>query len=229
MTNGIGITGDIEVDKQLNFEDLKLLPGTKIDLRSEKNTLINGSSTYLGFKKNNTLIVSTPMHKGEPVPCRPDQEVDARFFVNHLNSACAFRSTINHVSVLPYPHIHLNIPEILQLGEIRKSARASVDLIATVNIKAISKRVSATISDISVDGAKIHSDDLLGNKQDEIGITTKIKVMDMENCVSLRGVIRTTPDSEGKGSYGIEFTDLTESTKIFVYAFVMSTLAATSL
>ncbi len=211
------------MDSDLKFDDLKLLPGTKLDLRSEQYSSLKGLSIFLGHQTHN-IIVSTPLQSGKPIACHKDSQVVVRFFVNHLNCACAFRTKINYTSITPFPHLFLAIPDKMEIGEVRNNVRANVNLICSVNSyeEYRKKNQSALINNLSVDGLKLLSKEFLGEEQEEIAITIKIKVLETEKILKIDGIIRSTSELEGQFSYGIQFKEVSEPNKLLIYAYVMS-------
>jgi hypothetical protein len=209
----------------LTFDDLKLLPGTKLDLRSEQYALLKGASTYIGCLTKKSLVVSTPMANGRPVSCSAGNGVVIRLYVNHLSCACAFRTKIIHTSVSPYPHLFLEIPDEIEIGAVRKSIRVNVNLIGSAKTKLLTQPQSILINNLSTDGARLESKMFLGENNDEIKITTRVKVLGLEHTVKMKGVIRSSDDPSCKEHYGVQFTELNDSAKLILYAYVMSQIA----
>jgi len=207
----------------LSFSDLKLLPGTKLDIRSDQYAALKGFSAYIGFQGNN-LIVSTPLSNGNPIPCKPNTQIVVRFFVNHLNCACAFRSEITHTSTGPFPHLFVTVPKEMEVGEVRSSVRANVKLSCKVTAHAEFRKPNqpAIVNNLSVEGAQIISKDFLGDAGEEVTITTKLSVLDLEKMVYVKGIIRSIADAGGQFSYGIQFVDIDQTIKLLIYAYVMS-------
>lgn len=214
------------MSEELQFEDLKLLPGTKIDLRSEQYAQLKGASAYVGYRTQRGIIVSTPLKGGNPIACKIGNTLVVRLFANHLNCACAFRTEIIHVSTIPFAHLHLAIPEQMEIGEVRNSARANVQLIASIFSTETKTSQSATINNISADGARVHSKLAIGNIGDAIKISTKIKVLEIENIVKVDGIIRSCTNIDGQLVYGIQFDNIDDQTKLAIYALVMTQLTS---
>lgn len=212
-----------KTSEDLTFSDLKLLPGTKLDIRSEQYTVLKGFGSYVGFQGKN-IVVTTPFNNGKPVPCKPNTQVVIRFFVNHLNCACAFRSEITHTSTLPFPHLFIAAPEEMEIGEVRSSVRANVNLSCKVTSHAEYRKPNqpAILDNLSVQGAKVLSKGFIGDEGEEVTITTTLAVLDMKKMVYVKGIIRSSADFEGKFSYGIQFVDIDQTVKLLVYAYVMS-------
>lgn len=213
--------------KELSFTDLKLLPGTKLDLRSEHYSALKGLSQYVGFR-GKSIVITTPAAGGKAIACKPDTEVILRFFVNHLNCACAFRSKIIYTATAPFPHLFLSVPDIMEVGEVRSSVRAKVKLSCKVTVHAEFRKPNqaAILDNLSVQGAKLLSRQFLGDEGEEVTITTKLNVLDMEKIIYVKGIIRSSGERDGAFSYGIQFCDIDQTVKLLIYAYVMSQIKA---
>jgi len=212
-----------KTQEDLIFSDLKLLPGTKLDIRSEQYKALKGFSSYVGFHGKN-IVITTPLSNGKPIVCKPNTQIVIRFFVNHLNCACAFRSEIIHTGTAPLHHLFVAVPEKMEIGEVRSSVRANVKLACTVTSHAEYRKPNqpAILDNLSVQGAKILSKVFIGDEEENVTITAKLSVLDMEEIVSLKGVIRSSTDVDGQFCYGIQLIDMDQTIKLLVYAYVMS-------
>lgn len=207
----------------LKFIDLRLLPGAKLDLRSEQFSSIKGGCKYIGFD-GRYIIVSTPLVKGRPIQCKPDMEVILRFFVNHLNCVCAFRTKIILVSNHPSSVLMLELPETMEIGEVRSSVRANVSLLCKINFHQDFRPPNqpGELVNLSVDGAKLIADNFIGDEEEKITISITITVLDLEKRMSINGVIRSSSMEDGKFSYGIQLIDVDHTSKLLIYAYVLS-------
>ena len=214
--------GSLLLSDKLKFDDLKLLPGTKLDVRSEQYAMLKGSSTYIGALNKKSLIISTPLSNGRPISCSSGNPVVVRLYVNHLSCACAFRAEITHVAVRPYPHLFLEFPEQIETGALRKSPRINVHLIGYAKTSLITKPQPVAINNISTDGARLQSKLFLGEQGDKVKITTKVTVLGVDHIISMIGVIRACSDPLHKDYYGIQFINLDDEVRLILYAYVMS-------
>ena len=208
--------------EKYDFRELKLLPGARLDVRSDKRH-IRGACELIGFHNKKTIIVTPPILNGAPVSCTAGRTLVLRFFVNHLNCACAFKSKILHVAAIPYPHLHLSVPEKVEAGEVRKSIRAKVNLPSAItNIKAIP--IDANITDLSIDGAKLESFSKLGEEGDELHIQTFVELLGCSRTVDLTAIICSVNELPHAYGFGLRFKEVDEDAKILIYARVLSEL-----
>ncbi|EAR08356.1 flagellar brake protein [Reinekea blandensis] len=215
-------------NKNTTFESLKLLPGQPLQLEFEGYDENRDRSTLVGYQRGRSVLVSTPTKQGVAMSIKAKTAVKVRLFVNQINGACAFQSTVQHVSVLPFPHLHLAWPEALVVGEVRKSIRAKVHLIcsAMVTIEDRRKTLSAVLDDLSTNGARIHGQDLQVEEGDEMDLVFKIEVSSVERILHLKSVVRTRQFNQAKETwyYGLQFLDVDEADIITLHAYVLTQL-----
>ena len=215
------------MSEKLTFDDLSLLPGTIIDLRSEQYSILKGRCSYIGYQSKRFLIVSTPVLNGTPVSCKAGTQVTLRFFVNHMNCACAFVTEVVHVTVSPYPQLFLALPDKMQVGEVRKSARVKVDLPALVTAEDYKAPKSVVITNLSADGAKIQMEDLVGDSND-IVLSTRIKILGKETLVKVSAKVMSRTEEAEIFSYGVKFEGIKHHEKLALYAYVLENLTGRS-
>jgi hypothetical protein len=141
-----------------------------------------------------------------------------------MSSACAFRSEVIHPTKLPFPHIHLKMPDKVMIGEVRQNVRADVEVVSQVQFRAGKEveNTTAKIVDLSLNGARI-----LGRKFEfelgsEILLIFKINVTEIEYEITVQATVRSlTPIDKGMAS-GLQFHDLPANDKIALQAFVLT-------
>lgn len=212
---------------ELSFESLKLLPGTRLDVKSEKYSRLKGVSEFIGFYNQKTIIVSTPVLDGLPVACQLGAELIVRFFVNHLNCVCAFRCEILHVAAVPFAHIYISVPDVMEVGEVRKSVRANVELTCLVsNFSNKSESLECTIKNLSVDGAKMESQFMIAKEGDEIALQTTMNVLEVEKTIKIKAQVCSAKLERGYlYSYGLRLLEENYGKKLLLYAYVLTHLS----
>jgi len=210
------------------FDSLKLLPGQALHLEFQGYDSNRDRSQLVGYHRGRTIIISTPTRQGVAMSVKPKTVVRVRLFVNQINGACAFESTVQHVSVIPFAHLHLSMPGQLFIGEVRKSIRAKVNIITSVVILigAQRKSVPAVIDDLSINGARMFCQKLSTELEDEINIVFKVSVSGIERIMRIKAIVRSVQFNEAKDYhfYGLQFVDVSDSDRITLHAFVLSQL-----
>jgi hypothetical protein len=211
-------------ENKVDFVDLKLVPGQVFQLEFEGYTSEREKSLLVGYRRNGSLIVTTPVVHGLLATVKATERVTIRFFSAKMSSACAFQTEVIFVSKTPYPHIHLKLPEIVLIGEVRKGVRAEVEVVTKVDyfLGYELKSTSAKIVDLSMNGArmlgkafdfKINSDILLDFEIDVSGIKLGLKI---------KARVRSISALEQGLAVGLQFEEVLPNEKIALQAFVLT-------
>ncbi|MCL6414919.1 flagellar brake protein [Aestuariirhabdus sp. Z084] len=208
------------------LDKLKLLPGLPLQLQFHHTEDIRERSRLVGYLSGTSIIVTTPMSHGAPRPVRPHDKVNVRFFSNETNSAVGFSTEVIHVSMVPFPNLHLSYPESVATDEIRRSVRIDVQEIASVVIKG--EKVPTTIVDLSTGGCRIESRQKFASAGDSVTITVKLEVAGISRVLNLSGEVRTELDSyrlpNSTAAYGVLFGELEDEDQLLLHAYVYSNM-----
>lgn len=212
-------------DKPVRFEDFRLLPGQPLQLEFDGYTHDRDKSLLLGYRAGHSIIISTPIVNNSPMALRLGIGLAVRLFAQQMNSACAFRSEVTHISRAPYAHLHLAMPASIVMGEVRKTVRAAVNLICSVHYSAdLQQKSSAMIRDLSLGGARLTAKNLPVMDGEQVTVTAQVSVSGVDRIVKLEGIVRTVQaDKEGL-QIGVQFLHINDSDKITLHAYVLSHL-----
>jgi c-di-GMP-binding flagellar brake protein YcgR len=219
----------------MKLSDLKLLPGSAVQLEFVNREEERFVSRVVGYATGKSLMVYTPKSKGRLVLVRLKQKVNVRLFSN--TTVCAFTTQIIGICTAPFPYLHLEYPEDIAADAVRKSRRVSVELSSSIiyqpNDKT-SEKISGTILDISTDGAKIAVPAPIGRAGDILSIVTKVPLGEMVRIVSLQATIRAvlqpkpgSADGELMYEYGVQFTEVADEHFVVLYGYVYSQIVET--
>lgn len=214
------------------FEDLCLLPGQPLVVEFDSYGSFRDKSLYIGMKRNNSLLITTPIVNGSTVPVQMGQHLSIRLFANQANCACAFHSEVIHIVRKPYGYLHLALPEHIEIGEVRNSTRAKVNLKAQVVFDKSQedhvedRQVACEVLDISVNGAKVESKAILGKVGMNVVLLMKLRVQEIIKVIKVNCEIKSL--SEGikpqQRLAGLQFKSLSENDRLMLYAYVYSHL-----
>lgn len=205
----------------MKFEELKLIPGTPLQLQFHHSSEVRERSYLVGYLKNKGIVLTTPIVKGSPRPVQVGEKLNIRFFSSESGSAVAFSSQTIHVAVSPFPQIFLAYPPEVATGEVRKAARVATELISTVKVNGAS--LSASIVDLSTTGCRVESPTAIGVAGDHITLVTKINAAGAQRIVQLPCEIKMLIEdyqSTGLFSYGLSFESLSEEVSLVLHAYV---------
>lgn len=211
--------------KPQRFEDLKLLPGQALQLEFDGYSNERDRALLVGYMPGRSIIVSTPVKNGSPLSLKNGMSLAVRFFATQINSACAFKTEIVHVSRAPFAHLHLAIPKELVLGEVRSSVRANVKLICSVMYGTdYNNKTASKITDLSLGGARLECASLPVEEGQELRITAQLTVSGIDRIITLVAITRSVNVEEKTVSVGVQFTDMSDSDRIMLHAYVLSYL-----
>jgi len=205
-----------------NFDELRLLPGQKMHVELDSYRKLKSECTLIGYKTDRAIILTTPMVDNAPATIKVGAAAAVRFFANQANSVCAFRTEVIHVAQTVFPHIFLENPMLIEVGEIRKATRARVDAPCSLFISNDSKPQAGIVVDLSIDGARIHSKDLGTATGDEIQIIVKFKILGFDKIMKIPCIVRSISDNATGKFYGVQFVQTKNDEKIALHAIVMS-------
>jgi c-di-GMP-binding flagellar brake protein YcgR len=209
----------------MNFEDLKLLPGTPLQLQFQASNE-RKKSRLIGYNPNKSILISTPLDGGLPRNTHNGEKLTIRLFSNATNSAIAFTSSIIHIGIIPYHHLHLIPPKSIETDAVRKAARISTRIEAMCEIDGISQKIY--IVDLSTAGCRIEADEGFGLNGDNLTLYAKLHVAETVCNLIINGQIKAVIDTDNsdteKWLYGIDFEDLKDNVRLVLHAYVFSQL-----
>ncbi|WP_127559003.1 flagellar brake protein [Saccharospirillum alexandrii] len=210
--------------KTATFESLQLLPGQPLQLEIDGYTTERDRSILVGYRPGKSVIVTTPLAHGHPISVKLDTNLNVRLFANKINGACAFRTHVIHVSVSPFPHLHLAMPNQLFLGEVRKAVRAKVSVHATLVYQG--ERNNSEIIDLSTDGGRLRARVQAIDPGEVITLITKLNLGSVEKVMRLQGIVRSfvLDGDKGTSTIGLQWQKLEENDAIALQAYVLTRL-----
>lgn len=177
----------------------------------------------IGFLHAQSLIVTLPKRHDHVVQIDRGDELIVRF--SKADSMYAFSTKIMEISQAPYPHIHLTYPENIQAKLLRRGNRIDVAKHALqLKIRNSDFDGAVTIADISEHGAKLISDNNLGELEEKL--TIELDLPQYPEKVELNCKICHTQsyidEDSNKQTYchGIEFFELNTMALSFINSFI---------
>ena len=209
----------------MNFEDLKLLPGTPLQLQFQSSNE-RKKSRLIGYNPGKSIIISTPHDGGLPRNTHNGETLNIRLFSNATNSAIAFTSSIIHIGVIPYHHMHLVPPKSIVTDAVRKAARIETNIEAMCEIDGIMEKIH--IVDLSTAGCRLEADVGFGINGDKLILYAKLHVAETVCNLIINGEVKAVLDADNKDTekcqYGIDFDDIKDNVRLVLHAYVYSQL-----
>lgn len=219
----------------MHFDDLKLPPGTSLQLQMTNSLGQPERYTcrFVGCFSERSLLFSVPRMSGKAARFRPGQKLAVRLMV--ANGIGVFACTVEAQTTDPHPLLYVTYPDAVKFKGIRGATRIAVELpVMAANTSAIAPvKCPGKIADISISGARLELKKAIGEIGDNITLAVQMQVVDVLRDVRLSAIIRsrversTQEDSlEYPAVYGIEFTEPNVDERLVLYAYVFSQIVA---
>ncbi len=217
-----------------SFEAAQLQVGERLQLE-----LVADSSrshyytTLIGFVPGHSVLIRTPLVQNLPIPVPEGANVLVRAFSGR--HACTMESRIDRVCRSPYPYMHLAYPAQLQQTLIRGAMRVRIALPATASIptdEADAAPRAVVLSDLSVSGAQLETEQSLGKPGEKFGLAFKFVVQpnNYEVRLATSAQIQSARKiKRGKGpeelfSLGVRFNKLHATEALLLQSYIQQVL-----
>lgn len=207
---------------QLTTEQLVI--GSTMQIERRDNDA-NVSQIYpvslLGYATQRSLIVAPHDRIQARVDFQPGDQFILR--IAHDGAHQAFETSVLSVAFQPYYHLHLQFPQQLNETAQRRSSRYPVDLpVLRLTIREGVKDYEVTMADISVQGACLVCDQVLGQQGEFFSIDIPLPgSTDMISLPCNIRYVREEPGSQKKQYFhGVEFSGLDDEAQIFLSGYI---------
>lgn len=216
-------------ESRITFHDMRLRVGDRIQLQPPASL---GTDRHivrlLGYLDNASLMVTAPMSNGMRVPVREHDKIVARVFSSQ--KAFGFDCTVVRVCKMPYDYLHLSFPDVIQGAVIRKSPRIKTKIIASIarpDAGNGTEKQSGMIINLSADGALVKARQPLADKSQEIALSFRVTLHNMEAYLTTKAVVRNVFEDEDKENaealkfhHGIQFLDLQPNDSVILQSLI---------
>ncbi len=215
----------------MKFEDMNLTYGCPLQLQSNNSAgqPERFSCRLIGCIPGRSILLSVPKVGGKLIRFWPGQKIVTRLMVD--NGIGIFTSVVEIQTSDPYPILHIAYPENISFKGIRGATRIAIKKSTTIiNLTTDSDKVKhGAITDISISGARIEVNEMVGGVGDAIRLDFKVNVAGIVRDLSVEAVIRSRVEPESSSAnqgesvtYGIQFTETDEDRLLLLYAYVYS-------
>jgi hypothetical protein len=170
------------------------------------------SVRLIGYIKNQSILVMTPMVAGVPLILKDGEQLEVRMVTG--SNIYAFQTSIQRLCISPVHYMHLDYPVEVRSQTLRKSPWARVNFSATVTDAQGGHEVVSVVN-LSPDGAQLQAPVLLGEAGDVLHLSFRADMDDMSTTLSLDSTILHAHAAQaGQGAeskmmeYGIAFRDV---------------------
>jgi hypothetical protein len=192
--------------------------GQSLHLEFEGMAALNGGYHLWGICPNQSIMVSAPQLKLTDELL--SRSVKARLFIEQLDSACAFRTTVADLCASPSPYLHLDMPTSMVTGEVRRNHRARINLDCDITY-ANNRLTEAEIIDASICGCRINITENDVKVGDTIQMRFDVSVYGISQPIKLSAMVRSRAETVVGYSIGAQFLEMSDSHRIILNSYLL--------
>ena len=182
----------------MNLDDLGLQIGSPIQLQMVDDESKRFTVQLIGFVKHQGLILSANKTGDTDLAMvlRDSQPLIIRF--KTATTAVAFRTHIIGKHLVPYPHIHVAIPDEIESRSVTKQDMVSVHLPLTfINEDKESRPAGATMTGLSVEQVSVKSSTELATEGDTVSMTMTFTFAGEQHVIVIEGKVESCSMLDG--------------------------------
>jgi hypothetical protein len=210
----------IQLPTQLSIPSLEdcLRLGQSLHLEFEGLPALNGGYHLWGICPTQSIMASAPqLVLTEQLLNTP---VKARLFIEQLDSACAFRTTVTDLCASPTAYLHLALPSTMVMGEVRRNHRAIINLECSLQY-GDAKKVAAEIIDASICGCRIITKAKDLKVGDAISMKFEVNVYGITKRIALSAMVRSRSETTCGYTLGAQFLEMSDSHRIILNSYLL--------
>jgi c-di-GMP-binding flagellar brake protein YcgR len=224
------MAAEVPSGKQVEMSDLqsvKIGIGDVVQLQDFSAGKLRHFVKLIGYLNKKSVLVSHPMLDEKLLFVKKGESYLVRGFSG--TKTYEFTADVVNVCLQPYPYLHLSFPAQISTVNMRSALRVKVRLVCTVRPQHLEKTTHATIEDMSIFGARIHSRTEFGLVGDIVEVSFRLPVDGVEQLLVIPATIRNVGSEEDGSSKvvlcGLEFHLAEGLDRTFLHNFIYRNLA----
>lgn len=209
---------------------IKPQPGEPVQLRLlNRNQQTYYAARLVGYIKNMSILVTTPMVSGSPLIMADGEPVEVRMVTG--SNIYVFHTAIQRLCTSPIHYMHLDHPAEVRVQKLRKSPWAKVDLGVTVT-DTQGAHQAARLVNLSPDGAQLHALRTLGEPGKAVRLSFLATMDELGTTLSLDATIlnvHVPKAGQEAGAdtlvYGIAFSNVSAADALWLKGMVYRYIA----
>ncbi|MBI1397161.1 MAG: hypothetical protein GC151_14410 [Betaproteobacteria bacterium] len=187
------------------------------------------TARVLGMMEGTSVLVHLPSSGPASAYLSLDEELTVRCLAGR--TAIGFVTRVLRVCTSPFAYYHLAYPRQVKAVQIRQSERVAVSGEATITTSD-NRTIQVELRDLSASGAMFRSHEPVGPVGTTFRIAMDLALGDMARSLAFDCTVRSEDDKpenshdHGRHRYGIEFADVSDADRLFLFAFVYERLLA---
>ena len=210
---------DQALQSQVSIPSLEdsLRLGQSLHLEFEGLPALNGGYHLWGICPNQSIMVSAPQLKLSDELL--GTAVKARLFIEQLDSACAFRTTVANLCATPSNYLHLAMPSSMVTGEVRRNHRARIKVSCGISYSN-NKTTSAEMIDASICGCRINTNANDLKVGDAINMAFEINIYGINQKINVSAMVRSRAETVEGYALGAQFLEMSDCHRIAMNSFI---------
>lgn len=209
--DGVGSIGDTK--RTASFSSLSLAVGNRVQLLMPRFPKSEAIVTELvGWSSPDFVLLRRPTERGLPVSISPGEVLHVRAF-NGIDVA-VFSTSLARLLGAPLKLLVVDYPASVQTLSLRSEPRSAIEIVASIRKERDGGNIEVTVSDLSLNGAKLRTADDLGGIGSEIWVAMPAQAG--AKAVELRAEIRSLKRTEEETLVGIQFVDQDTQQLVFL-------------
>jgi hypothetical protein len=204
--------------------------GELVQLRVlNRNLQANYSVRLIGYVKNQSILVMTPMVSGVPLILADGEQMEVRMVTG--SNIYVFQTAIQRLCISPVHYMHLEYPAEVRTQILRKSPWARVNLGATVTNEQGASEI-VRILNLSPNGALLHALSTMGEPGGVLRLAFQAVMDELDTTLNLDATImhvhipQTGAEAESNMlEYGISFRDISAPDSLWLKGMVYRYIA----
>ena len=210
---------DQALQSQVSIPSLEdsLRLGQSLHLEFEGLPALNGGYHLWGICPSQSIMVSAPQLKLSDELL--NTTVKARLFIEQLDSACAFRTTVANLCSTPSNYLHLAMPSSMVTGEVRRNHRARISVACDIAYGG-DKTTSAEMIDASICGCRINTNANDLKVGDAITMVFEINIYGVNQKINVSAMVRSRAGTSSGYALGAQFLGMSDCHRIAMNSFI---------
>lgn len=173
--------------EQADLFSVKIGIGDIVQLQDFASSRQHHYVKLIGYLNKKSVLVSHPMQDEKLLFVKKGESFLVRGFSG--TKTYEFTSDVINVCLTPFPYLHLSFPPKISTVNMRSALRAKIRLVCSVRSK-LDEPTTATIEDMSISGARIHSKTEFGKVGDEVEVSFRLPIDGEDQLFVVPAIIR---------------------------------------
>lgn len=216
--------------KQTELSDLhsaKVNIGDSLQLQDFSSNNLRYYVKLIGYLNKRSVVVTHPMQNEKLLFVKEGTS----FLVRGFSRIRIYEFPANVVSVClaPYPHLHLSFPAQINIMNMRNTLRITLKIVCSIELQS-SKKLPATIEDMSATGARIQTKVAFGQTGDNVNVSFRLTIDGENKMFIVPTIIRNVRDDTDNITgekiimHGLEFFQPEGMERMMLQSFIYKTM-----